>query len=216
MTHTSPTESVLQSSSSIPSKDTGSLPCHSLSHKHTHHLVPPACQIVTDWLLPRRLGFVDVRNRTGTPDHRGHWEDWSLSLPLSVLIVHVCRSPASVLISFTSEDDFFGLRIQPPGVHFWVTVPASTTLLLLHRCWKPASMRWGSRGVLKIVALHLSAFVLPALPPILCLGSVEGINDLWWDLPSTVPTSCNTAFALVLSDVRSSSTVHPNQVFPDT
>lgn len=62
------------------------------SHKHTHararthmlaltdHSVPPACRSVTDWLLPRRLGFVDVRNRTGTLDHRGHREDWCLSL----------------------------------------------------------------------------------------------------------------------------------------
>lgn len=45
---------------------------------HTDHSVPPACQSVTDWLLPRRLGFVDVRNRTGIPDHRGHKEDWCL------------------------------------------------------------------------------------------------------------------------------------------
>lgn len=53
---------------------------HARTLTHTDHSVPPACRSVTDWLLPRRLGFVDVRNRTGTLDHRGHREDWCLSL----------------------------------------------------------------------------------------------------------------------------------------
>lgn len=168
---------------------------------------------MTDWLLPRRLGFVDVRNRTGTPDHRGHWEDWCLfhNRPhFHFLFPFLCVTAPHQLI-------------QPPGVRVWsqfLLHPSCHFLqvydpALLHRCWKPASTPWGSRGVLKKVALHLSAFVLSALFPHLCLGSVEGINDLRWDLPSTAPTSCNTAFALVLSDVGS-STVHPNQVFPGT
>lgn len=53
------------------------------AHTTTGRSVPPACRRVTDWLLPRRLGFVDVRNRTGTPDHRGHGKDGCLSLPQS-------------------------------------------------------------------------------------------------------------------------------------
>lgn len=145
------------------------------------------------------------------------------SLPLSSFIVHACHSLALVLISFTSKDDLFWLLIQPPGVRSWSQFlfhPSCHFLqvynpALLHRCWKPASISCGSRGVLKrcLSTSLLLFFLLFFLH--LCLGSVDGINDLRWDLPSTAPTSCNTAFALVLSDVGSSA-VHPNQVFPGT
>lgn len=145
------------------------------------------------------------------------------SLPFSIFIVHACHSHASFLISFTSEDDLFWLLIQPPGVHFW-------SQFLLHpschflQVYKPAlfaPMLKTSHNILRIswslkeVALHRSAFVLSAIFPHLCSGSLEVINDLKWDLPSTAPTSCNTAFALVLSGVGS-SIVHPSQVFPGT
>lgn len=68
---------------------------HPYTCTYTDHSAAPACRRATDWLLPRRLGFVDVRNRTGTPDHREHRKDWWLCISppptfLSIaFIVHV-------------------------------------------------------------------------------------------------------------------------------
>lgn len=108
----------------------------SFSHKHTHHLVPPACRTVTDWLLPRRLGFVDVRNRTGTPDHRGHWEDWCLLQPPPIFtsFLHFYRACVSqpCIISHLIYIWRWSFLVINSATRcpFLVTVPASPFLPL--------------------------------------------------------------------------------------
>ena len=57
-------------------------------------------------------------------------------------------------------------------------------------------------------ALAHALFLLLTSSPYFCLSSAGGINDLMWDLPFTTPTSCNTAFAIIIADVGPPS-VHP-------
>lgn len=55
---------------------------------------------------------------------------------------------------------------------------------------------------------HNLFFLSSSLPPPLWFSSAGGINALKWDLPFTTPTSCNTAFAIIMADVGPPS-VHP-------
>lgn len=50
-------------------------------------------------------------------------------------------------------------------------------------------------------SLTLSIFLPHPLPSFFSFSSAGGINDLIWDLPFTTPTSCNTAFAIIIADV---------------
>lgn len=145
----------------------------------------------------------------------------SLSQPLH-FTVHAPHTPTSVFISFTSKVDIFCLLIQPPVVRFWMQFllhPSHVSLTCLGGRCAPAPFLPPPLGLQPCIAAPMlktsqyssrisrsrekvaprrSAFV----PPSICgFSSVEGINDLRWDLPSTARTSCNTAFALVLSDV---------------
>lgn len=45
-------------------------------------------------------------------------------------------------------------------------------------------------------------------PPSMWFNSTGGVNGLMWDLPFTTPTSCNTAFAIIIADVGP-PIVHP-------
>lgn len=78
---------------------------NSLHYLHSNTMqaerwLPQACHWVTDWLLPRRLCFAHVRNRTGPQDHRGG--DGRL-MRLSFTTSSLLFSPLSLVDSLTSS-----------------------------------------------------------------------------------------------------------------
>lgn len=121
---------------------------------HTDHSVPPACRSVTDWLLPRRLGIVDVRNWTGTPDHRAHQEDWCLSLSLPLSVSHfLSASPSLWRVSshphwprMSTVKDFKAFSSQ--NVYFYLSVFCCGMKWLMNwwlliRCQCLSMCEWG-------------------------------------------------------------------------